>query len=231
MITDAAMFVLFLLLMERHLIAGALHEWLGIAMGILFLLHNALNYKWFSALFKGKYGALRIVQTTVNFLLWIAMLGCMISGVLVSESIFPAGAAGYELGRFLHLVATAWSFVLMSVHLGLHWHIFLSTAKRVSAGIRIKKFILWGFRILALAICAYGGCILLERRFWEELFYLIDYTKEYDYAKNAFVYLIESGAMAALFAGLTYYAKKLFLHHGPRRLRRNKTESVTGGET
>lgn len=79
---DAAMFVLFLLLMERHLIPGAQHEWLGISVGVLFLVHNAFNCKWYAALFKGKYGALRIVQTAVNFLLWIAMLGCMISGIL-----------------------------------------------------------------------------------------------------------------------------------------------------
>ena len=49
---DVAMFVLFLLLMEYHLLPEATHEWLGIAVFILFIAHNALNYKWYAVLFK-----------------------------------------------------------------------------------------------------------------------------------------------------------------------------------
>ena len=69
---DAVMFVLFLLLMEYHLLPKDVHEWLGISVFVLFIAHNALNYKWYAVLFKGKYTALRIVQTVVNFLLLVA---------------------------------------------------------------------------------------------------------------------------------------------------------------
>ena len=51
---DVAMYVLFLLLMGQCVLRGAVHEWLGIAVGVLFILHNALNYKWYKALFKGR---------------------------------------------------------------------------------------------------------------------------------------------------------------------------------
>ena len=80
---DAAMFVLFLLLMEYHLLPSVAHEWLGISVFVLFIAHNALNYKWYAVLFKGKYTAIRIVQTVVNFLLWVAMICCIISSILV----------------------------------------------------------------------------------------------------------------------------------------------------
>ena len=71
---DAAMFVLFLLLMEYHLLPSVAHEWLGISVFVLFIAHNALNYKWYAVLFKGKYTAIRIVQTVVDFLLLVAII-------------------------------------------------------------------------------------------------------------------------------------------------------------
>ena len=73
-IVDASMIVLFLLLMEEHLIPDGTHEWLGISLFVLFIAHNVLNYKWYKALFKGRYNAVRIVQTVVNALLMIVMI-------------------------------------------------------------------------------------------------------------------------------------------------------------
>ena len=62
---DIVMYVLFLLLMGQCVLRGAAHEWLGIAVGVLFVLHNVLNYRWYKALFKGKYTALRAVLVRV----------------------------------------------------------------------------------------------------------------------------------------------------------------------
>ena len=89
---DIVMYVLFLLLMGQCVLRGAAHEWLGIAVGVLFVLHNVLNYRWYKALFKGKYTALRAVQTAVNFLLMLAVLDCAVSGVLISQHLFSVGS-------------------------------------------------------------------------------------------------------------------------------------------
>lgn len=116
------MFVLFLLLMEQHLIADAAHEWMGIAVFALFLLHNVLNYRWYAALFRGRYNGLRIVQTVINFLLWLFMLGCIVSSLMISGTVFSGIVIpGSRYGAMIHMVCTAWVFVLMSLHLGLHW--------------------------------------------------------------------------------------------------------------
>lgn len=45
-IVDLGMTVLLLLLMAYTLVGEAAHEWLGMAMLVLFLLHHALNFKW-----------------------------------------------------------------------------------------------------------------------------------------------------------------------------------------
>ena len=64
---------------------------------------------------------MRTVQTAVNLLLILAVSGCMLSGIFASQHIFHLGnGSTIEFGRFLHLVTSAWAFLLMSVHLGLN---------------------------------------------------------------------------------------------------------------
>ena len=208
---DAAMYVLFLLLMEQYLIADAAHEWMGIAVFVLFLLHNALNYRWYAALFKGRYNCLRIVQTAINFLLWLAMLGCIVSSLMISGTVFSGLVIpGSRYGALIHMVCTAWAFVLMSLHSGLHWAQFTVIARRVKLRENAKKVIVWICRALVLAVCAVGVWVFIDRAFYEELFLLSEY-KTYDYDVNAFVYMLETAALSAVFVSIAYYIKKLYL--------------------
>ena len=55
------MTVLLLLLMTYERIGGAVHEWLGISIFVLFVLHHILNIKWTRALFKGRYSAFKSI--------------------------------------------------------------------------------------------------------------------------------------------------------------------------
>ena len=217
---DATMYIVFLLLMGQYLLPGLPHEWLGIVAGVLFILHNLLNYKWYRALFKGKYNGMRILQTAVNFLLLITVFTGMVSGILASQHLFSIGDGGtIELGRFLHLVATAWSFLLMSVHLGLHWVRFAGITKKLPVSRNGSHILRRCFQILAVVLCIYGIYIFIERQFWEELFHLIDYQKEYDTSKTFFVYLAESIVMSAMLIVVTYYMKKYPLH---RKMQKRK---------
>lgn len=51
--TDAAMTIALLLLMAYSLVGEAAHEWIGMAMLALFILHHALNRKWIGAVSRG----------------------------------------------------------------------------------------------------------------------------------------------------------------------------------
>lgn len=205
------MFIFYLLLMERHLLSDTVHEWLGILLFILFIAHNLLNYQWYRMLFKGKYTVARWVQTIVNFLLCFAMLGCMISGILSSVSIFPAlGGMANSYAARLHWLTSAWAFVLMSVHFGLHWSLFVGITKRLSLPDRIKKLVKWFLRVLVMLLCIYGLYLFMERRFWEELFLIMDeYGKELDYTTPAGIYFIQTGIVSILIMSCIYYLKKL----------------------
>ncbi len=63
---DFAMLACFLFLFALPATGVFTHEVLGSFLFVLFLLHNALNYRWCKALFKGGYGAERMLRTSVN---------------------------------------------------------------------------------------------------------------------------------------------------------------------
>ena len=82
LIIDIAMYLIFVALMQEHLWDG-LHEWLGIVLFTLFIVHTILNFRWYQSLFKGKYTPTRTILAVINIALFAAMLCCMVSSVLV----------------------------------------------------------------------------------------------------------------------------------------------------
>lgn len=121
---DICLTVSLLLLMPYSLIGETAHEWIGMAMLVLFIVHHILNRKWIGALAKGRYTIFRIYQTLLVIAMLILMLGSMISGILLSNHIFKAVTiAGTTIAaRQVHMFCAYWGFVVMSLHLGLHWN-------------------------------------------------------------------------------------------------------------
>ena len=57
---DAAMSVSMLLLMAYGLVGEAAHEWIGMGMFALSVVHQILNRKWLLPALKGKYTPIRM---------------------------------------------------------------------------------------------------------------------------------------------------------------------------
>lgn len=88
-VTDLLMSAVLLLLMAYEQIGGqAAHEWIGMGMFALFILHHILNGKWIKNLFRGKYTAVRVMQTVLAALVLISMLGTLVSGIILSRYVF-----------------------------------------------------------------------------------------------------------------------------------------------
>ena len=140
---DLLMTALLLCLMAYQVTGQKLHEWFGTGMLVLFLLHNILNIRWYGSLFKGKYTLLRTMQTLINISVLISMLCLGFSGIVLSRHIF----AGLPIqgpmatARTMHLAASYWGFVLMSVHLGMHWGMIVGMFRRLLKG---RKFLYKG---------------------------------------------------------------------------------------
>lgn len=121
-VVDIGMTVMLLFLMTYERIGEAAHEWLGIGMFVLFIIHHILNRKWSRCVFKGKYTLFRIWQTVLVAGILLAMAGSMYSGVILSEhalSFLPI-KGGRAFAREVHMISAYWGFVLMSLHFGLH---------------------------------------------------------------------------------------------------------------
>lgn len=162
-IVDVLMMAALLLLMTYNLIGDAFHEWVGTGMLALFILHHILNRKWLGAVFRGKYPPYRILQTSLVLLVFLAMLGSMVSGILLSRYVFsflPVGG-GVSFARTLHLVCGYWNLVLMSLHLGLHWNMMLNMGKRLCKKPSVVRA--WALRVLGIAIAVCGAVL-----FWQE---------------------------------------------------------------
>ncbi len=122
MIVDGCMTVLLLCLTAYPATGEALHEWLGIGMTVLLVVHHILNRRWYAALFRGKYNAFRILTTAVNALLLAAIALTAVCGMSMSGHAAPFlyGMLPVSFARRFHLSASYWSFLLMGVHLGFH---------------------------------------------------------------------------------------------------------------
>ena len=119
---DILMTALLLCLMAYQVTGEKLHEWIGIGMTVLLMLHHILNIRWYGALFKGRYNAYRTVTVLVNSLLLISIVLTALSGMSMSSHAVPFlyGMIDVFLARTIHLALSYWSFILMGLHLGLH---------------------------------------------------------------------------------------------------------------
>ena len=59
---DISMIIALLLLMPYSLLGEAAHEWIGLAMFVLFILHHKLNIGWIKNLRKGKIYCIPVPQ-------------------------------------------------------------------------------------------------------------------------------------------------------------------------
>ena len=175
-IVDILLGVGLLLLMSYQVVGEAGHEWTGIGMTALMIVHQILNRKWIAALFKGKYTPLRTVQTFINAGLVICFLLTAICGMNMSVHAVPffADFMRSSLGRRLHLTLSHWCFVLMGLHLGLHIPAMLKSVKNQV----LRRF---GFCLSSLAAGS-GLWLFLRNNYPDYLFYrapfaFIDYDK------------------------------------------------------
>ena len=132
---DVLMTLGMLFLMGYQFWGDVAHEWAGAGMFVLFILHHALNGGWYKSLFRGKYTPFRVFQIVVDALVLLDMLGLMVSEVILSNHVFDflpiLGGMGFA--RTLHMLASFWGFLLMALHLGLHWNVFLGMARKAPA--------------------------------------------------------------------------------------------------
>ena len=207
---DVFMTLALLFLMGYAFWGDVAHEWAGAGMFLLFLLHHILNGNWYKSLFKGGYTPLRVFRLIVDVVVFLAMIGLMVSGIMLSNYVFSFLniRGGMSFARLLHMAASHWGFVLMALHLGLHWSMLLGMAgkvMKVRQTSRLRKVLL---SIVGAGIAVYGLMVFIRR---DLLTYMLLKTQFVflDFSEPIPLFYLDYLAMMGAFIFLADSASKL----------------------
>lgn len=209
-VIDIMMTLGLLFLMGYQFWGDAAHEWAGAGMFLLFIAHHILNAGWYKNLLHGKYSHSRIFQLIIDLLVFLYMIGLMVSGIMLSNHVFAFLDihGGMSFARILHMAASHWGFVLMALHLGLHWGMFMGIAKKalkLNKSSRVRKILL---PILSAGIAVYGLIVFIRR---DLLTYMLVRTQFVflDFGESITLFYLDYLAMMGSFIFLAYYVDKL----------------------
>lgn len=252
-LVDWLMFTLLMVQMGRHLWGNTAHEWTGAGMFVLFILHQVLNLDWYRRVLKGRYSPVRILGLIVNALVLAAMTGMIISGVTLSQQVFSflPIKGGTAFARLLHMVSTYWGFVIIGLHLGLHWQIVMELhwkkvlgavlgkisgmvpdmrrkpkTKKTARAAAVRSFLL---NITGMAIAVYGLYAFLDRGLLTYMF-LQNQFVFLDYGESRIFFYLDHLGMTGLFVWAAHNAAK-FLKKGwafKKKLEIEISETLTG---
>lgn len=214
-LTDLAMALLLLFLMAYSITEQEIHEWLGVGMLMLFLLHHGLNWKWFQALARGRYTPRRILQTVLVLLLFVTMAAQIISGLAMARHVLPFLEIPVSIAaaRQIHLACGYWSFLLTGLHLGLHWGIFLGLGRKLRDGRPLPPAVRWALRIASAAAAVWGGVCFVQQNIADYMFLRVDFVF-FDYEKSPLLAMGELAAMFALWTLAGYLFQRLIRKRG-----------------
>lgn len=90
------------------------------------------------------------------------------------------------MARSIHMAASYWGFVLMSIHLGMHWGVITGMFRRLLKGRKMPVAAVWGLWLVAAVIAGYGLVCFIQKD-----------IVSYMFLKNQFVFLdFEQGAVS-----------------------------------
>ena len=192
---DIVMTVLMHVLMSYSLTSEKYHEFFGIAVFILFIIHHYQNRWWYKSLKRRKKDPVRIFCNIIDILLVIFMVLQPITGIMMSKYLFKLNLLT-SYARSIHLFLAYWGYVLLSLHIGTH----------LSAMIRrfhIPKII----QIAFLALGANGVYAFMRRRFMDYMFLRTSFAF-FDYDESLLSFFFDHFQIMAMFAVIAYFLTK-----------------------
>jgi hypothetical protein len=212
LIIDFVMTVLLLCAYAYRIIGDVAHEWVGIAVFASFIAHNAINWRWYKNIFKGKYTLRRTIAAIVNITLAFTMATLLVTGLLQSRTVLAfLNLPGDMLLRQAHTAAAYWGLPLIGVHVGLHWEMIMNgfgKMARVSGSSLTRRVTL---RAISVMIVIYGVYASFDRDMGSKLFlgYSFDF---WDPDRPAVLFFTSNLAIMGVYVCMTYYTLKLLTY-------------------
>ena len=216
-IIDLIMTAMLPFLMAYNMIGDAEHEWIGLAIFALFILHHILNFRFTASAAKGKYTPARILLTVTDILLFIDMLCLMVSSVILSRHVFAFLGinSGASIARTLHLLGSYWGFVLMSIHLGLHCGQLSGMLRKAFGITKQARPRTAALCISVLLVSAYGLYEFFARKLPNYMFLKTQFVF-FDYSEPLVCVLASYVAILVLFAAVGYAFFRLIVYFSVR---------------
>ncbi|MCR5335539.1 MAG: DUF4405 domain-containing protein [Synergistes sp.] len=191
---------------DGYAMGSAVHEAAGSALILLFFFHLWLNRSWIKSLFRGRYNTPRSLLALVNILLIIDVVFLLISGVMMSESLFASLPfhGGMAFARTAHMLASYWGFVIMSFHIGLYWDVMKAEISRGS----VRKTRPAHSRIFlhaAAAVFVFCGVRAFVRRSIGDYMFLRSQFVFFDFDEPISRFFLDYILVMILFACLGHY--------------------------
>lgn len=204
--------------MAYMLVGEETHEWIGSGLALLFVMHNALNRKWYAALLTGRYTPLRAFQTAVNLLCLASMAAAAVSGAAMSRYLYdiPFLSGGASLARTVHMLAAYWGYCFISLHLGLHWSMMLGMMKNAAAPQRAPRWITPLLRTAGAAAALLGAHALMRHNLLDYMF-LRNQFVFFDTERPLCLFFLDYAAIMALWAWLAHYARLALIKVSARK--------------
>lgn len=212
---DICLTVLLPVLMAEILTGQEFHEWVGVVMTVLFIIHHVLNLRWWKSIWKGGYKPLRFVSVMLDLLMLADISALVVSGIMMSGFVFAwlPFSGGRILFRRMHLFTSYWGLILMSLHLGLHWSMVINLGRKLRKGKTSAGRAVWFVRGLAAAAALFGMYAFARQNIADYLFLRTAFVF-WDETKSAFLFLAEVIAMMGLFTAVGHYGSKLLAGGG-----------------
>lgn len=114
----------------------AVHEWLGLALGVVLVVHLTLHWDWVLRLTRRLWrrDGRRQAVWVIDLLLLVAMTLCILSGVLISESALPAlGVHPNPSSNWnrVHSLTARLTLGLVAAHVALSWQWILRVTRQL----------------------------------------------------------------------------------------------------
>jgi Domain of unknown function (DUF4405) len=134
---DAVLLVAYTLAYSLGFTGIATHEWLGIGLGVVLLVHLTLHWDWVIRTTRKLFspGGREPFVWLVNLLL-LSMTLCIASGILISEVALPQlgiTPPASSFWRQMHGTTATLTLILVSIHAALDWRWIVGVARRFAA--------------------------------------------------------------------------------------------------
>ena len=133
---DIGLAALFVIVMEVYFTGVPIHEWLGLLLAVLLIVHFIWHWRWVVQLTRTFFKKLlheSRLNYLLNALLLLDMVILIVSGIVLSSSLgFKLMLSGVPLltWQTVHALTAQLSLILAALHIALHWRWIIAHTRK-----------------------------------------------------------------------------------------------------